>query len=108
MVRQLAKSIREYKRASIATPLLVSGEVLMECTIPFIIAQLVNEVKSGCDMGVIWGMEGFWSVWPCCPFCSEVWPDPPVPQPPVAWREICGRICSTVSRDIPLRILISL
>ena len=45
MVRQLAKSIREYKRASIATPLLVSCEVLMECTIPFIIAQLVNEVK---------------------------------------------------------------
>ena len=58
MVRQLAKSIREYKRASIATPLLVSCEVLMECTIPFIIARLVNEVKSGCDMGVILGYGG--------------------------------------------------
>mgnify|MGYP005802589695 FL=1 len=58
MVRQLAKSIREYKRASIATPLLVSCEVLMECTIPFIIAQLVNEVKSGCDMEVILGYGG--------------------------------------------------
>ena len=51
MVRQLAKSIREYKRASIATPLLVSCEVLMECTIPFIIARLVNEVKAA----AIWG-----------------------------------------------------
>lgn len=58
MIRQLAKSIREYKRASIATPILVSFEVLMECTIPFIIARLVNEVKGGCDMGEILGFGG--------------------------------------------------
>lgn len=58
MIRQLAKSIREYKRASIATPILVSFEVLMECTIPFIIARLVNEVKGGCDMEEILGYGG--------------------------------------------------
>ena len=58
MIRQLAKSIREYKKASIATPILVSFEVLMECTIPFIIARLVNEVKGGCDMGEILGFGG--------------------------------------------------
>jgi len=50
MIRQLAKSIREYKKASIITPILVSGEVIMECIIPFFIAFLVNEVKAGCDM----------------------------------------------------------
>ena len=50
MIRQLSRSIREYKMASLATPLLVSGEVVMECLIPFLIAELVNEVKSGCDM----------------------------------------------------------
>ncbi len=50
MIRQLAGSIREYKRTSIATPILVSGEVVLECTIPFVIASLVNEVKAGCDM----------------------------------------------------------
>lgn len=51
MIKELGRSIREYKRASIATPILVSGEVVMECIIPFLIATLVNEVKAGCDMG---------------------------------------------------------
>lgn len=53
MIKQLAKSIREYKKASIVTPILVGGEVVMECTIPFLIAYLVNEVKAGCNMGMI-------------------------------------------------------
>ena len=50
MIKQLAKSIREYKGVSIATPILVGGEVIMECIIPFLIAILVNEIKAGCDM----------------------------------------------------------
>ena len=50
MIRRLAGCVREYKGSSIATPILVSGEVVMECTIPFIIAQLVNAVKNGCSM----------------------------------------------------------
>lgn len=53
MVKELAKSIREYKRASIATPILVSMEVVMECIIPFITAMLVNEIKAGCSINVI-------------------------------------------------------
>lgn len=53
MIKELAKSIREYKRASIATPILVSMEVVMECTIPFIIAQLVNQIKAGCSVDII-------------------------------------------------------
>lgn len=53
MLKELAKSIREYKKASIATPLLVSMEVVMECIIPFIIANLVNEIKAGCALDVI-------------------------------------------------------
>ena len=39
MLKQLAKSIREYKKSSLATPILVSGEVVLECIIPFIIAK---------------------------------------------------------------------
>ncbi len=53
MIGMLAKSIREYKKASIATPLLVSMEVVMECIIPFLIAQLVNQIKGGCELSVI-------------------------------------------------------
>ena len=47
MVKELAKSIREYKTASILTPIFVSFEVVLEGLIPFIIAQLVNSIDVG-------------------------------------------------------------
>lgn len=53
MIKELMKSIREYKRDSILTPILVSLEVVMECIIPFVVAQLVNEIKAGSGMSVI-------------------------------------------------------
>ncbi len=53
MIRELAKSIREYKKLSIITPILISLEVVIECTIPFITASLVNKIKSGCDLNTI-------------------------------------------------------
>ena len=59
MIKTLARSIREYKTASILTPLLVTVEVIMECAIPFVIANLVNEMQAGCGMDVIisYGVE---------------------------------------------------
>ncbi|MBO5796937.1 MAG: ABC transporter ATP-binding protein, partial [Clostridia bacterium] len=53
MFKIVSRCIREYKRASILTPLLVSGEVILECLIPFVIAMLVNAVKAGSDMPVL-------------------------------------------------------
>lgn len=53
MIKVLAKSIREYKRAAIATPIFVSLEVVMECIIPFIVARLVNQINEGCEMNLI-------------------------------------------------------
>ncbi|MFR8033734.1 MAG: ABC transporter ATP-binding protein [Lachnospiraceae bacterium] len=53
MIRVLARSIRQYKKASILTPLLVTVEVILECAIPFVIANLVNEMQAGCSMSVI-------------------------------------------------------
>ena len=47
MIKELAKSIWEYKRPSILAPILVSGEVMLECIIPFIVARLVNQIKAG-------------------------------------------------------------
>ncbi len=59
MIKTLARSIREYKTLSILTPLLVTVEVIMECAIPFVIANLVNEMQAGCGMDVIvrYGVE---------------------------------------------------
>ena len=45
MVKTLIKSIREYKKATIYTPLFVSIEVVLECIIPFIMAKLINEMS---------------------------------------------------------------
>ncbi len=50
MIKTLAKSIREYKKPSILAPVFVTGEVIMECIIPFIIANLVNEIQKGINM----------------------------------------------------------
>lgn len=53
MLKELSKSIREFKAVSIKAPVFVSLEVVLECIIPFIIAQLVNQIKAGCSFGVI-------------------------------------------------------
>ena len=53
MIKTLARSIREFKKPAILTPILVTVEVILECIIPFIIANLVNQMQAGCGMDVI-------------------------------------------------------
>lgn len=53
MLKKLMGSVREYKKASIQTPFLMIGEVVMECLIPFVIAKLVNQIKAECEFSVI-------------------------------------------------------
>ncbi len=40
----LAGSIREYRKASILTPLFVAFEVILECIIPFLMAQMIDRM----------------------------------------------------------------
>jgi len=47
MIKTLAKSIREYKLPSILTLIFIMGEVIIEVLIPFITADLVNNIKAG-------------------------------------------------------------
>lgn len=53
IVKTLTKSIREYQKVSVLTPIFVSLETAIECVIPFVIAQLVNKIKAGADLGEI-------------------------------------------------------
>ena len=46
MIKTLAKSIREYKLPSILTLIFIMGEVVIEVLIPFITADLVNNIKN--------------------------------------------------------------
>lgn len=54
MIKQIAGSLREYKKYAISTLFLVTLEVVLECAIPFIIALLVNEVKDGMDINLVY------------------------------------------------------
>lgn len=49
----MTRSVREYKKLAMITPILISLEVVIECIIPFITATLVNEIKGGCDLNTI-------------------------------------------------------
>ena len=53
IIRVLKKSIREYKRDSMVTPILVAFESLTECFLPLMVATLVNKMQNGCDLSVI-------------------------------------------------------
>ncbi len=51
MVKTLSKSIREYKKDSIMSVIYIVFEVIMECIIPFILANLVNGIRSNIPIG---------------------------------------------------------
>ena len=98
MIKRLAASIREYKRDTILTPLLMIGEVVCECVIPLYTAQLVNSIQAGCTRDVIFyyglrllglallslcfGMAAGW-------FCAAA---------STGFAKTCGTTCSTACR----------
>ena len=43
MIKELSKSVREYKKPAIITPLLVTLEVIMEVVIPLLMANLIDK-----------------------------------------------------------------
>ena len=53
IVKTIGKSVRENKRDSIRAPLYVTGEVIIECIIPFITSHLINEMQAGTEMRTI-------------------------------------------------------
>ena len=53
MVKEIGHSLREFKKPSIITPVLVTFEVLFECLIPAVIADLVNKIQRGYDLNEI-------------------------------------------------------
>ena len=53
MIKRLSACIREYKRPTILTPVCMVGEVVCECTIPLITADLINSIQNGCQMSSI-------------------------------------------------------
>ena len=50
MLKKLAKCVGEYKLYAIITPIVMVGEVVIECLIPFITARIINDIKAGCEL----------------------------------------------------------
>ena len=59
MIRTLLSEVKEYKRASIATPLFMLLEVLMETLIPFLMASIIDDGVNAGDIGHIYRVGGF-------------------------------------------------
>lgn len=53
MIKELWKSVREYRKDTLLTPLFVIIEVMMEALIPYTIALLVNDIRAGAGVPVI-------------------------------------------------------
>ena len=53
MIKTLAKSIREYKKQTILTPIFMVGEVGMEISIPFLLSILIDQGINNHDMSKI-------------------------------------------------------
>lgn len=54
MVRELLKSVREYKWCAILTPVFVSFEVVLEVAIPYVMAKLIDFGVSAGNMSMIY------------------------------------------------------
>ena len=53
MLKTLAKRVGEFKKPAILTPILVFFEVILECLIPLVIAELVNQYEKTSDITTI-------------------------------------------------------
>ncbi len=53
LIKRLAGCIRQYKKQTALSPLFIALEVIIECIIPFVTAELVNQIQAGCGMDTI-------------------------------------------------------
>lgn len=53
MIKTLMKSIREYKRPSIITPLYITLEIILECLLPLVMANLIDKMTGSSMIPII-------------------------------------------------------
>ena len=53
MIKELSKCIGKYKLPSILSPLFITGEVILEVFIPFLMAIIIDEGINKGDMKVV-------------------------------------------------------
>ena len=54
IVGKLAKSVREFKKYAILSPIAIAGESLLEVAIPAVMATLIDDGIQGGNMNTVW------------------------------------------------------
>ena len=67
MIKKLSKSIRQYKKQTILTPVFVSFEVILEVLIPLLMSRIIDDGLSKGNMEVVYITGGILVV---CAFIS--------------------------------------
>ena len=67
MIKTLARSVREYKWASLGSPICMIGEVTMEIFIPLVLAELLRQGIEPGYMPAVWKYGGLLAL---CAICS--------------------------------------
>lgn len=62
MIKKLLKSVREYKKNSILAPLYVSGEVILEVIIPFLMAKIIDYGIENENPTYLWGIGAIMAI----------------------------------------------
>ena len=62
MIKTLASQVKEYKKASIITPIFVTFEVIMELLIPLLMSTLIDDGISTGNMKHVLIVEGVMAV----------------------------------------------
>lgn len=58
MVKTLLKSVRQYKRPALVTPIFMAVEAFCECLIPFFMAQMIDSIGLGVDASAAMAIIG--------------------------------------------------
>ena len=66
MIKRLARCVREYKWASLLSPLCMIGEVTMEIFIPMILAELLRQGIEPGYMPAVWKYGGLLALFALC------------------------------------------
>ena len=69
MIKKVLKSLREYKKYTILTPLCVLIEVILEVTIPYLMSRLIDDGIANSNMSIVYEIG---IILVCCAFISLI------------------------------------
>lgn len=105
MLRTILKEVKEFKRASIATPIYMILEVLMEMLIPFLMASIIDQGVNAGNIHHIYKVGGLMIVAALLGLLAGMAGGRYGAKASAELLETCGRQCLITFRHFHLQIL---